>query len=486
MTDSVPPEAASPPDPVAKPATSGWAKLLGQIKRFRGPIAAVAGVGALFSGLVGYWTAYENIHKAVAPNTAPPAVTADAGPLSVTPPALSVGVMPLIAPPGDAAMAQKADAWTRDLTSILVLGGTIWVVPANAPQTKAEGDGGIGGVARTLNVRYVIEGQIRPSQDGTLLNLRLMNGATSEQIGSETVSLRETYTTQDQTRALRTGLRHLVGSLTSAEIRRVMAQPLGATTPMDYVIRAWALRSTEPTDTLQRAREEIKLYDEALRRDPNLVPALDGLASALLNEFYDETHIDRERAVRRIDEVTSREVNLAPTHASPWSQRAWALLYTGQWDASLEASARAIRIDPEHPGLIEERAGLMNNLGRPVEALALANQAMAIDPSNDAGYLFQACQAHMLLGQYELAIADCERANGLNAQNVWVDLNLAAAYAHRGETARAEIKKAEVLRLQPGRTIANLKNTDSLHPDYVRLSDETIYAGLRKAGFPEQ
>src|SRR5208283_4432871 len=103
MTDSVPPEAASPPDPVAKPATSGWGKLLGQIKRFRGPIAAVAGVGAIFSGLVGYWTAYENIHKAVAPNTAPPAVTADAGPLSVTPPALSVGVMPLIAPPGDAA-----------------------------------------------------------------------------------------------------------------------------------------------------------------------------------------------------------------------------------------------------------------------------------------------------------------------------------------------------------------------------------------------
>ncbi len=92
----------------------------------------------------------------------------------------------------------------------------------------------------------------------------------------------------------------------------------------------------------------------------------------------------------------------------------------------------------------------------------------------------------MLLGQYELAIADCERAKGLNAKWVWVDLNLAAAYAHRGDTARAATEKAEVLRLQPGQTIAMLKNSDSLHPDYVRLSDETMYAGLRKAGLPEK
>src|SRR5208337_684027 len=102
-----------------------------------------------------------------------------------------------------------------------------------------------------------------------------------------TVSLRETDTTQDQTRALRTGLSHLVGSLVSAEIRRVMAQPMGAATPTDYVIRAWALETTEP-DTLQAAREEIKLYDEALRRDPNLAPALGGLAGALFREFYDD------------------------------------------------------------------------------------------------------------------------------------------------------------------------------------------------------
>ncbi len=255
-----------------------------------------------------------------------------------TPPALSVAVMPLVAPAGDAAMAQKAEAWTRDLTSILVLSSTaILVVPAPVVQTKAASDGGIGAVARTLNVRYVMEGQIRPNQDGTLLSLRLINGATGEQIGSETVSLKQNDTARDQTRALRTGVNHLKDPLFAAEIRRVMAQPLSAATPMDYVLRAAALDSTEP-DTLQRAREKIKLCEEALRRDPNLVPALASLHSALAYEFIADIHIDRERAVRRMDEVTSRAVNLDPTHASLWNNRAWALLNMGQWDASLEAS----------------------------------------------------------------------------------------------------------------------------------------------------
>src|SRR5271169_2158406 len=112
MTDSAPPEAASPPAPAAKPAASQWARFLGQLKRFRGPIAAIAGVGAIFSGLVGYWTAYENIHKAVVPTSAPAVVTADAGPLSIV-------VLPFQNLTGDPNQAYVADGLTASLTANL-------------------------------------------------------------------------------------------------------------------------------------------------------------------------------------------------------------------------------------------------------------------------------------------------------------------------------------------------------------------------------
>jgi hypothetical protein len=140
-------------------------------------------------------------------------------------------------------MAQRAEAWTRDLTSMLALPDpALQVVPVPAAQPKAgvEGTNSIGAVARTLNVRYLMEGQIRRSQDVTLISLRLMNGATGEQVWSGTASLAESDATRDQMRPLRAAVQHLWRSLNEVEIRRVKAQPLGDGTAMDYVLRARA------------------------------------------------------------------------------------------------------------------------------------------------------------------------------------------------------------------------------------------------------
>ena len=71
MTDSAPPEDASPAEPVAKPAASRWAKLWGMLKRFRGPIVAIAAFGAVLSGLLGYWRTYETVQTVVVSEVGP-------------------------------------------------------------------------------------------------------------------------------------------------------------------------------------------------------------------------------------------------------------------------------------------------------------------------------------------------------------------------------------------------------------------------------
>jgi class 3 adenylate cyclase/TolB-like protein len=404
----------------------------------------------------------------------------------LAPPAMSVGVMPLVAPSGDAAIVRRAEAWSRDLTSMLVRNDpAIRAVPALVAQTQAVGAGGINAVARALDVRYVLEGDVRHREDATLIVLRLINGATGEQVSSETVSLKETDTTRDQMRALRAAVQHLRDSLSDVEVRRVMALPPGDAMALDYVLRARGLWRTEP-DTLQRAREEQRLYEEALRRDPNLVPALLGLNLALEKQIDNDVHVERDGVVRRMDELTSRAVNLNGTSPGTWAGRAQALMYMGQWDASLEASATSIRLDPEASGLISFRAWLMILSGRPAEALALAEQAIAMDPFGGWVGMLSQCAAHLLLGQYEQAIAPSEKFRGLSVEDWFFNLFLAAAHAHSGDTAKAAAAKAEVLRRVPGYTIATLKSKGySLNPDYIRLAEEHLYSGLRKAGFPE-
>lgn len=101
--------------------------------------------------------------------------------------------------------------------------------------------------------------------------------------------------------------------------------------------------------------------------------------------------------------------------------------------------------------------------------------------------LHLSCRAHLLLGHYDDAIAACEKAN---ARFYWwiPNLYLIAAYAQKGDMAKAEAAKEEVLKRQPGYTISRLKQMQkpSNNPTFVQQRETHLYPGLRKAGIPEQ
>jgi tetratricopeptide (TPR) repeat protein len=254
---------------------------------------------------------------------------------------------------------------------------------------------------------------------------------------------------------------------------------------MDYVFRASSVSQGGEAGTLQRTREAQRLYEEALRRDPNLVPALLGLGWELSSEIDNNPQVDHDRVVRRWDELTTLAVKLNPNHPDTWAQRGPILSYLGQWNAALEASEKKGRLDP-YGGVVGRAWVLTNAVARPAEALTLIEQSIAEDPPGGWGEMRDACEAHLLLGQYEQVIARCEKAKGLRSDDWWVDLFLAAAYAHHGDMAKAAAAKAEVLRLVPGYSITRLKaNGYSLNPDFIRLAEEHFYSGLRKAGLPE-
>jgi hypothetical protein len=97
-----------------------------------------------------------------------------------------------------------------------------------------------------------------------------------------------------------------------------------------------------------------------------------------------------------------------------------------------------------------------------------------------------ACWANLNLGQYDSAIALGERAAGVDT---WYfnHLLLAAAYANKGDAAKAAMAKADFEKRVPGYTISILKSKGySSHPNYVQQAEAHLYPGLRKAGIPEQ
>ena len=96
-----------------------------------------------------------------------------------------------------------------------------------------------------------------------------------------------------------------------------------------------------------------------------------------------------------------------------------------------------------------------------------------------------ACRAHVALGDYDAAIAACERAAA--AMEAWpLFANLTAAYAMRGDADKATQAKARLLKVQPSFTIGRYEaKRFSSDPSAVILDREHLLAGLRKAGVPE-
>ena len=124
--------------------------------------------------------------------------------------------------------------------------------------------------------------------------------------------------------------------------------------------------------------------------------------------------------------------------------------------------------------------------GQPDEALKFIDRALAMNPFDMAYALRVACHVYLVSGQAERAIATCEKSSGTSTY--WFTyVLLAAAYANNGDMEKARATKAEILRIVPGYTIAQLRaKRYSDHPEYKRTAEKYWYGGLRKAGIPEQ
>src|SRR5205823_6201766 len=128
--------------------------------------------------------------------------------------------------------------------------------------------------------------------------------------------------------------------------------------------------------------------------------------------------------------------------------------------------------------ILVEYADALAYDGRPERSVELVQRGMRLNPFHPDWYLWFLADAYSLLHQHEDVIATVGKMrNPTQGRRL-----LAASLAHTGRIEEARRQAQEILRAQPGFSIANWRERPP-----IRLAEamEELVAGLRMAGLPK-
>ena len=400
-----------------------------------------------------------------------------------SPPLMSIAVIPFVAA-GAAADVEFAEALTRDISTGLARGGEALAVASHSAAASYRGKAvDARAVGRDLNVRYMVEGEVRREGEKSIVSVQMIDTGSTAQVWSERFELDAIGAGVDEAAFARRVTSRVRGALFGAEVRRLGTTSAQGATARELV---WRSNGIESAATLKATREAGKLLEDALKLEPNLVPALTNRALNLISESDLDPRANTVTLQRRADELSERAVALDPDDAFAWIARAGVLGYEGRIEAALGAGKRARELDPTRKGAMVTDAWLRLLAGRPHEALSLLDEADKAFPGQSELEVRFACWANLNLGHYDEAIALCEKAAGMDAWYFDYVL-LAAAYANKGDLAKAAAAKVELEQRIPGYSIGFLEAQGySQHPDYARQAATHLYPGLRNAGVPQR
>ena len=128
------------------------------------------------------------------------------------------------------------------------------------------------------------------------------------------------------------------------------------------------------------------------------------------------------------------------------------------------------------------------------EVIRLAEQAICLSPRDpDIGCCYSLIgTAHLLQSHIDEAIVWLEKARSAAPAAPFTRSRLAAAYALEGETKRATAELSEARRLSSGDRFSSITRLKAkaigslVAPEIRDLFEATYFAGLRKAGMPEE
>jgi TolB-like protein len=379
-----------------------------------------------------------------------------------------------------------ADGITEDLTTDLSRIADMFVISRNTAFTYRNKLTDTKQIGRELGVRYLLEGSVQRSGNRVRVSVQLIDAETDGHLWVERFDrdMGDLFALQNEITSRIAVALHL--ELIGAEAGR----PVADIDAVDYILRGRATwlkpRSRE------NYAEEISLFERALALDPGSVAAQSLLAGALAGRVLDEMSDTAAADIARAEGLSRQALAVSPQSPLTHLANGQVLRAQGRYQEAIPEYEAVLAVDRNAVIAIYALSSCKLYTGSIEEVIPVVEQAIRLSPRDP--YIGRSYSriglVHLLQSRTGEALLWFEKGRSANPAHPNPHAYLASAYALEGDPERAAAELAEARRLSADgqySSIARVKAAGYFGVPKVRaLFEATYFAGLRKAGVPEQ
>jgi adenylate cyclase len=468
---------------------SAWALLIdtlasagrsGEIRQqYEAGLRSLREVGAGAGPLLHAWcTAQTSIGRSADHDTTParPAETQRA----------SIVVLPFANLSNDPEQQYFADGITGNLTTDLSRIPDMLVISRNTAFTYQNKPIDTKQIGRELGVRYVLEGDVQRSGNEVRVTAKLIDADTDAHLWAErfTGNAGDLFALQDEITSRIAVALDL--ELVDAEASRPIEHP----DTRDYILRGRAVRLKPPSH--ETRAEAIALFERALALDQRSAAAQSWLAIALTARVLDFMADTTAADIARADQLAEQALAALPRSTIAHFAKAQVLRAQHRHAEAIPEYETVIALNRNWAHAYSHLGWCKFMTGSIEELIPAQEQAVRLSPRDPQIGLFYSRigSVHLLQARTDEAIIWYEKARNATPAHPEFRTFLAAAYALEGDTKRATAELAEARRLVGDDRYSNITRFRAISfwgvPKVQDLVEITYFAGLRKAGVPEE
>jgi TolB-like protein len=401
-----------------------------------------------------------------------------------TAPRLSIVVLPFVNLSNDPEQQYFADGVTGDLITDLSRIPDMLVISRYTAFTYRDKPVDIKQLGRELGVRYALEGEVQRSGTRVRVTAQLIDAETDTHLWAERFEgdAGDLFAWQDE-------ITHRIAVALDLElVDAAAARPSERPDARDYILRGRAVRLKPPSR--ENRTNAIALFEQALALDQESVAAQSWLAIELTARALDFMTGTAAADIVRAEELAERALAASPRSSVAHFAKGQVLRAQDRFEEAIPEYETVIALNRNWAHAYSH-LGWCRFVTGAIEALIpTQEQAIRLSPRDPqiGLFYFRIGFGHLLQSHPGEAIVWCEKArNATPAAPIFRTL-LASAYALKGETECALAELAEARRLVGDdrySSIARLRAVVSWGAP-KDLVETTYFAGLRKAGVPEE